>query len=550
MKLFQKAFGTAEHFFDKSVLDRNHAIRDSALSHRSTAGKRGYSTTIGRAAVLLLTGEAKIRHDPARRIIQVAFDTKSAGRVTCTSQHLLNSTGHNRLTPRKWAFNSEHPLGEPMLMIAEALLLEDHWPDTLAALQHAADLSGYPIAPADLKQLPNTNDDFITAMHRISDHMYYEGKATEDAISDVLPSSINTVESDLNTVTTSTIREKLKVALAARTQTVSKDSTLGRLMRLTKRGGVALLIGPPATFKTETVKRLVLETGAQVVKMRGAPGVEDNDHIGEIVPGEQGPVWVDGPLTRAFVLAARGQTILHIDEILRYQPETLNILITALDELSYEDAKAVLAPSLKQLPDDAQRRALLDEHLPHQDTRYYMLALRNGDLLFAPKKNLSWVMTTNMGEDHLQTADRIDSALLSRISLVIDIARAGAEITHPIYRAVVGEDEHTDVLVKIASEFEDMTYNEYAQGESLLCRPLDPRKVIALLEEARGCLSDGMDVAAALQEAALVTAVPHCSPRQADGSLEPGATTRIMAMLAEVISASSVFTTPARRIGK
>ncbi|MFC6662484.1 AAA family ATPase [Deinococcus multiflagellatus] len=289
-------------------------------------------------------------------------------------------------------------------------------------------------------------------------------------------------------------------------------------------------MGPPGTFKTETVKRLVLETGAAVVKMRGAPGIEDRDFIGAITPGVNGPEWVDGPLARAFVLAKSRPTVLQIDEILRYHAEHLQVLVGAMDELSYEDARAVLAPALDQLA-DAERPAFLQATLPDPGARYYMLDLPTGEAIFCPKPHLVWALTTNMGEDHLQTAQTLDSALLSRIDLVIDYDRPDVETVMPIYEAVAGDAR----LAQLGYELEDLTYAIAADAEGLLVRPMDARKTIALLKEARACVEDGLSLRDAVLEAAFVTAVPHCCPRDARGLIEEASRAGLLKRIAEEV---------------
>lgn len=299
---------------------------------------------------------------------------------------------------------------------------------------------------------------------------------------------------------------------------VQAQSHASRLARLTKRGGVALLVGPPGTFKTETAKRVAVDQGLHLVVAKGAPGVEDRDFIGAVYPTAQGPAWVDGPISRAFALAAREPTLLLIDEVLRYMPETLNVLVGALDAVS--TAEAV--------------RAGIPEQMLSGGERHYLLPLPNGEHLTCPVQNLTWVMTTNLGQDHYQTADRLDGALLSRVDLTLEYQAADEEIARKLYLSVAGDERVADVAFQI----ELMTREAMSGRGALPQRALDARKTVAMIKETRSLLDDGLELAAAFLEAFETVALPYCCTRDTQtGMLDEDVREALIGMLQEEVLA-------------
>lgn len=515
------AFAKNETFFTGGLV-RHQEIPAALHSPRGPSGSnRYYGPGIGYAAALLLTGQAQIER--AGRVIRVTYPSSGMGGVKT-----VMST--DCPTGRQWTGDTLSSASAPfVLFLAEALVLGEH-PETLTALRQVAQATGGLLPVAALKALPGQDARVRDSLLRLSDYAYYELKDKLDA-GEIIEGAFT--PGQLKALAQGALNNLL---LGTPARGTPSTTPLARLRRLARRGGAALLVGPPGTFKTETIKQLVLDVGAAVVKMRGAPGVEDRDFIGAITPGVGGPEWVDGPLARAFMLARQGLTVLQIDEILRYHAENLQVLVGAMDELSYADARAVLeAPLRNQGLPDAEIEATVRASLPDADGRYYLLDLPTGESIFCPKKNLVWAMTTNMGEDHLQTAQNLDSALLSRIDLVIDYDRPEADVVLPIYESVAGDAQ----LARLGYELEDLTYSIAADAEGLLVRPMDARKTIALLKEARACLEDGLTLREAILEAALVTAVPHCCPRDARGLIEVASRENLLKRVQEeVLSAS------------
>ncbi|MGI8747326.1 MAG: AAA family ATPase [Deinococcus sp.] len=511
------AFNKQENYFSGGLTRRQQIPAHLTSPRGPSGGTRFYGPGIGYAAAQLLTGRARV--ELGNKTLWVTFPSSGQGGGSRTVASTDTAGG------REWMGDTLGSASAPwVLFLAEALVLGLHR-DALGALRQLARVTGGPLADADLRILPDRDSAVRDAVLQLSDLAYYELKDKLER-GEIVEGCFGV--SALSPVTPATLRGLLLDSPPSRQAATS--SPLARLRRLARRGGAALLVGPPGTFKTETVKRLVLEVGAAVVKMRGTPGVEDRDFVGAITPGVSGPEWVDGPLARAFMLAKKSLTVLQIDEVLRYHPENLQLLVGAMDELSYADACAVLRPPLARLG-EAEQNAALQKTLGGDQGRYYMLELPTGEAIFCPRKNLLWALTTNMGEDHLQTAQNLDPALLSRIDLVIDLERPGVDVVMPIYEAVAGDPR----LAQLAYELEDLTYAAAADAEGLLVRPMDARKTIALLGEARACLEDGMSLHEALLEAAFVTAVPHCCPRDTRGVIEAASRENLLKRVREEV---------------
>lgn len=269
-------------------------------------------------------------------------------------------------------------------------------------------------------------------------------------------------------------------------------------------GGTALLTGPTGTFKTETAKRAALEAGARLVVLKGMPGLEDRDFIGGVYPGANGPEWKDGPLTEAFRLAQQGRCVLLIDELMRFEPFQLAVLVGALDQVS---AAELAAMGLPDYPEEEEAG---------QPARYHVLRLPTGEKVVAPAHRLTVLATTNVGDDYAQ-AGALDAALLSRFALQLEFAYPEEAVVLPLYEAECPE------LAAAALRLEAWTREHTAEREGILARGATPRQSLALLRLARRLMTGGMAAAEAFGRAAEVTVLPFCAPRTPSGALEEAA---------------------------
>lgn len=273
------------------------------------------------------------------------------------------------------------------------------------------------------------------------------------------------------------------------------SSTSQRLSRLLRRGGNALLVGPTGTFKTESVKQAALQENLRLVTIKGRPGLEDRDFFGGIYPGVNGPVWVDGPVTRAFRQAAEGKVVLLFDELTRAEAYYVNAFIGILDHVSNHELQAM---NLGSRPDG----------------RYYVLQVPNGDVVVAPKGNLNFIATTNLGDDYIQ-GGRIDAALMRRFDLTVEVNTPDVKVVQHLYRQTLSTvpDPTQGQLVKLALEFDDWSRKESTEADGVLERPSNPSVTMSWLKEALAIQQEGEGWESALVDAATVTVVPFCLPR-------------------------------------
>ena len=488
--------------------DDHEEIPPQACAKRRQGSLSYYSHGLGEAVLLLLSGDTQLfaNHQGNLRLHARTSDIHVAVRGA-------GPGGTTYVMPAKVNFRAT-----PLAALAEALLFPERLPETAQALGtfiRVLKRQGltYPMPATALRQSPSVKEVKLALMH-LTDTL--DAELSERCASFGLDDQAHdpALDTDFNTRALPQINLATLIhpPLRGRAHTTHRD----RLTRLTKRGGVALLVGPPGTFKTETSKQVAVEQGLHLVIAKGSPGVEDRDFIGAVYPTAQGPAWVDGPISRAFVLAAKAPTLLLIDEVLRYLPETLNVLVGALDAVSTAEALAAGIP----------------QELLGGGERHYLLPLPNGEHLACPVQNLTWVMTTNLGQDHLQTADRLDGALLSRIDLTLEYREADERTARALYLQVAGDERIADV----AFDAELVTRQAMSTPGALPLRALDARKTIALIKEVRTLVDEGEELAVAFMEAFETVALPYCCPRDPHtGALEEAVKEALLGALREQV---------------
>lgn len=470
-----------------AFISKNTTIPESALAEGRSHGIYLYSAGLGNALIDLLCGEIGLKHTDQGLEVIVAGE----GRV------LIGRDG-------KWFARSrdaEELKTTPIAGYALALT-SDLLPQTAQRLRSLIRKLGmlnlaFPFRRDTL--ITATNNAVIKeAVMQVTDALDYELSKLEITVEEgILRGPLQ--GEDLN--------------LAALVRGVSTQFTAStpemKLQRLVRRGGSALLIGPPGTFKTETAKRVAVEQHLSLIIAKGAPGVEDRDFIGGLYPSPNGngAVWIDGPLSRAFYSASRQPTLLLIDEVLRYHPENLNVIIGAMDTVSTKEALAIGIPESELTGKD---------NMVDHSGRWYLLPLPNGDVLTAPYRNLLWVFTTNIGGDHLQTADRFDGALLSRLDHIIEYTYPDEAVATRLYTEIAEDSELADLVYRA----ELLTREMMQEEDRALARSLEARKSIALIKEIRALEKEGTERMAAFMDAFESIAVPYCVPRDMDGALD------------------------------
>lgn len=520
MSIFNSAYSQQETFFkDIPGFKQRQEIDPACWSARGNGSSRFYSPGIGLATAMFLTGELSISATPDRSVIAVEYFSKSQGKVRIES--VLEGGTYKWKDQGSKAF--AHPASSGAMALACGLLLPETFPDTHRTLRALTDFTGFPLSTQDLLNTARQNPTFKTLIHTLIDHLYSEVTSEIASRTILVGESPQQTQGEPHALSVTDVQANLGLSVLDDTE---QETPMERIMRLMERGGAALLVGPPGTFKTTTVRKATVKKDSNIVEMRGSPGVEDRDLFGTFMRTASGHVeWVDGPLPRAFSLARDKPTVALVDEVLRFLPETTNVFITVLNELDYEDCVLLLRPALLAsgvTPEQLETE--LSIHLPEKAERYYMLTLPTGESMFALKRNLTFLFTTNWGDDHLQVASALDAALESRMEMIIEVERAERDIVLPIYEQLAGPHAN---LAAFAIEIEDETHRQMDDAEGLFRRPLDPRKVIAFIKDARALIERGLSFKSAVLRAANHTLVPHVCPRESNGRLTAPAVERI-----------------------
>lgn len=183
-----------------------------------------------------------------------------------------------------------------------------------------------------------------------------------------------------------------------------------------------LIQGEKGGGKTYMVSKLLSDRAEDFVSVdiRGHEGMEAIDLLGYYIKTDSGGlVWKDGPLTKAFRLAASGvKTVLFIDEMLRIPKRELNILVGSLSPNSNKEYK---------LDTNQATGVIVDEH-NH--------AIANTETIVVKQDMLWCIGTTNAGAGY--AVDVIDEALKDRFRTIIKR---------------VGEKEMVTILEKTAKEY-------------------------------------------------------------------------------------------------
>lgn len=157
-----------------------------------------------------------------------------------------------------------------------------------------------------------------------------------------------------------------------------------------------LLMGDRGAGKTFLSRSLAEEVDAEFFELGFHAETKVSSILGRMVLNQQGAfAWVDGPLTRAFRLAKRGQRVLVLlDELLRAPQEQLSALLTALS------------------PTRAGTYRLSTGRIIGYDED----GVGVEEVLEAPIRNIAVVATTNVGAEY--SVCDIDPALQERFFVV------------------------------------------------------------------------------------------------------------------------------------
>jgi MoxR-like ATPase len=279
------------------------------------------------------------------------------------------------------------------------------------------------------------------------------------------------------------------------------DSPLVKtLRRLIRRGGTALLVGPTGSGKTHAAKEAALKENCCLVIVKGRPGLDDRQFYGGVYPVGTGYQWVDGPLAESWRLAANQPIALLIDELARLDGYHLAALIGALDSVKGSELNCIQGTQGNWCDNDD----------------YYLLTLPTGERLVAPAINLTIIATSNLGSDYVQVQQAFDPALLRRFALHLDVQRLEADQEKKILIDLGLPQAMAELLVAV----EKFSLAHLPTQGGLLQRPLNIGTLLNWATEAKAMVAEGMKWPQAIIDAAQITAIPYCTPRMSDGTLE------------------------------
>jgi len=523
----------------------------SSLAPGDTRARHSYAPGIGRAVALLLLGQVQLYPGPN----DGSEETTTAAALTAQlhpnyvvryvhagAQHTLNLFGSGEV----WL--EECVVGPFMAALILGLLGNERFKVPALEFRRLLErVRHWPLREGEVAPLAES-DTLKGHLMTLTHTLYYAVKAQLLGFHlDLTPHGSGTASPLTAEAQKLPLGALLKLEISETQKTLSP--TLEALMLL-ERGGSALLYGPSGTFKTESGKALALELGAHLVLMKGDPSVEardfkggahaegarslplpEGDHLPDLLRGlisathAQNPFqWRDGPLAQAFVLAQGGRTVLLIDEVLRFQGEELGVLMGAMDTVSTNELKAQgLEPG---------------EVRPDYGGRYHLLKLPNEEVLFCPTEHLIWVLTTNVGRDYVQAGTRLDAALRSRIDLCLYLEAPDPKTLRGVLESVCQDS----TLVETMLSLDAFVRAELAAPGCIFLRPLDARKLIALLRTTQTLESKGRARREALCEALKWVAAPFLGDLQRPdegAALQRRLKTEVLKFLAQAESGQS-----------
>jgi MoxR-like ATPase len=165
-----------------------------------------------------------------------------------------------------------------------------------------------------------------------------------------------------------------------------------RIVEALKKKPLLLLSGPTGSGKTSAIHKAVLKLGWGLEEIVGSESWTDSDLIGSWTPQRK---WVCGPIGRAFRRARGGEkVVVFIDEVTRFSPRALDVLMRAVQPIEADIAKA--------------------QGLEVEDGEVYIVeSPLLGVRLWAPAENIIWIAAGNPGVNPL------DPALVRRFPVLL-----------------------------------------------------------------------------------------------------------------------------------
>jgi len=487
--------------------------------------RRTYGQGQGYALYQFLTGRTEVR-GPAGLGVTSSMDSNTPLVVEYGSTAANPANGSEKNIYHRdgcWGGSIASVTAPYHMALAMAVLLDDRLTHSHSALVELLTLTqkgtgqSYPFSDSPQLKAMTDSDPYRDAVLKVCDALYFELKeaiktnrtlkATED------PQPVNVVPLDLKAMINTMLRQN-----APKKIDVSVPGGHSAEVRsVIRRGGSVLMVGPKGTYKTSTATEATIAEDAKLVVVRGAPGIEDADLMGGVYPDLDGGFsWRDGPITKAFALAAVGRTVLLVDECLRFHAAHFNKFIGLLDHRNRAECLAMGIPA-NQLLDWAKPQDHLDRNGQPKQRRYYLTTLSTGVTITCPSDHLTFIFTTNIGEGYMQTANDLDEAFISRQTLILEVTESDRDKTTRLLEAACSND----LVVTFTLDLMDMLQREYNGNESVFKSYLDARKGIALVETVQNYLDEapGTDVADAFMRGVLSVVAGAVCERDVRGRL-------------------------------
>lgn len=516
LQCFNYAYGKGSCEYWPSMSSGQPMPNDCRSRHNQKRGNVGLG--IIEAISFLLTGQVLIGRD--EDAFSVKYQSNRGGTSTVSSK-----PNPVKGDPRQWR-GINRMKGPFLLCIVEAMLLEttgegpdrqleetqDRWIALLEELEvftgHAAPFKKSELQEADKDQLCQR------AVMALSDSLYFALKRADDHELRIFSDESGTSYRQLSDKDRKLLFDE---PAPQKPDALPSGAVLSTLKCLLQTGGTALLVGPTGTFKTTTATRAALESGSELQVLKGRPGIEDRDFFGGIVPTEDGPTWIDGPITQAFKKAREHPTMLLMDEILRLEPLFLGALVGLLDPASPTElaARAIApAPGFEQEP-------------------HYVAELPNGEQVACPTSQLTLVATTNMGHDYVQ-ATQLDAALKGRFELTVEVDRPDPQVKRHLYQeAGQKHPAGSAAVADMLEEIEAAAQNEHIDHSGLLTGTAHPRLMLNMARHMMRLITAGKSPKEAATESARLTIAPNCVERDLSGHLSPAGVEVVLEITSE-----------------
>lgn len=216
-----------------------------------------------------------------------------------------------------------------------------------------------------------------------------------------------------------------------------------------------MLFGEKGTGKTYNIKNVCENNDWELITISGHFGLDEYSLLGHLIRLKNGSFdWKNGRLAKAFRMASQGKkVVVFIDEILRMNPQTLNLLVTTMD------------------PYKGNYELELDN--PTQSSDEYV----DTEILRVSTKNLWFIAATNIGANY--EVSNIDEALKDRF-IMKQMTLSNDQMKSIIKQKLEDKDLH--INIDVIMEFYEKIHLLFEQ--ELISHDINLRHIMDVLEYA------------------------------------------------------------------